>query len=86
MIARKTNTANGWLAWIPIANVILMLNIAQKPAWWFLLLLIPVLNIVILVIVWMKIAKARGKAEWWGIMIIVPIMDVIAPGYLAFSE
>jgi len=86
VIARKTNTANGWLAWIPIANVFLMLNIAQKPAWWFLLLLVPVVNVVIAVIVWMKIAKARSKAEWWGIMVIVPVMNVIAPGYLAFSE
>ncbi|MBI1941575.1 MAG: hypothetical protein HYS33_08730, partial [Acidobacteria bacterium] len=25
-IAKKTNTENAWLAWIPIANVILMLN------------------------------------------------------------
>jgi hypothetical protein len=85
VIAKKTNTANGWLAWIPIANVVLMLNIAQKPVWWLLLLLIPVLNIVIAVIVWMQIAKARAKAEWWGVMVVVPVMNFIAPGYLAFS-
>lgn len=30
-IATKTNTENGWLAWIPIANLILMFNIAKKP-------------------------------------------------------
>src|SRR6266508_583642 len=40
-IAKKTNTENPWLAWIPIANIILMLNIAHKPLWWFLLMLIP---------------------------------------------
>ena len=85
VIAKKTNTANGWLAWIPIANVVLMLNVAQKPVWWLLLVLIPLLNVVIAVIVWMKIAKARAKAEWWGVMMVVPIMNFIAPGYLAFS-
>ena len=30
-IATKTNTANTWLAWIPIANLFLMLGIAKKP-------------------------------------------------------
>jgi hypothetical protein len=40
-IATKTNTPNGWLAWIPIANIILMLNIARKPIWWIVLFLIP---------------------------------------------
>ena len=86
VIATKTGTANAWLAWIPIANVFLMLNVAQKPAWWFILMLIPFVNIIIAIIVWMQIAKARRKAEWWGIMMIVPVMNFIAPGYLAFSE
>jgi len=43
-IATKTNTKDGWLAWIPIANIILMLNIAKKPIWWIILFLIPPVN------------------------------------------
>jgi hypothetical protein len=31
-----------WLAFIPIAQIVLALNIAGKPLWWFLLLLLPV--------------------------------------------
>ncbi len=45
LIAKKTNTSLPWLAFIPIANVILMLNIARKPIWWLLLLFLPVLSI-----------------------------------------
>ena len=85
-IAKKTNTADAWLAWIPIANCILMLNIAHKPIWWIVLMLIPLVNIVIAVIVWMEIAKVRGKPEWWGILMIVPVANLIAPGYLAFAD
>lgn len=29
-IAEKTNTPNGWMAWIPIANIYLMCMIAGK--------------------------------------------------------
>jgi ABC-type Na+ efflux pump permease subunit len=85
-IAKKTNTENPWLAWIPIINIILMLNIAKKPLWWIILCLVPFVNIVILVLVWMGIAEARNKPNWWGILIIVPIVGLIVPGYLAWAD
>jgi len=85
-IAQKTNTENGWLAWIPIANVILMLNIARKPVWWILLCLIPLVSIVMFILIWMGIAEARNKPNWWGIMVIVPVMNLVMPGYLAWSD
>ena len=85
-IAKKTNTPNGWMAWIPIANAILMLQIAKKPIWWIILLLfLPIINIVFIILIWMGIAEARNKPSWWGIMVIVPIMNIIMPGYLAWS-
>ncbi len=85
-IAKKTNTGSAWMAWVPIVNIFLMLMIAKKPMWWFLLLLIPLVNIVISIIVWMKIAQAVGKPDWLGILMIVPIANIIIPGYLAFSS
>jgi hypothetical protein len=85
-IATKTNTPNAWLAWIPIVNIFLMLNVAQKPLWWFILFLIPIANIVVGILAWMAIAERRGKPSWWGIMVIVPVMNIIMPGYLAWSD
>jgi hypothetical protein len=85
-IAKKTNTENAWLAWIPIINIILMLNIAKKPLWWIILCLIPLVNIVIIIIVWMAIAEARNKPNWWGILLIVPVVGIIVPGYLAWAD
>jgi len=85
-IAKKTGTPDGWLSWIPIANIILMLNIAKKPLWWILLFLVPLANIVIAIIVWMGIAEARQKPNWWGILTIVPIANLIVPGYLAWAD
>ena len=56
-----------------------MLNIAQKPAWWFILCLIPLVNIVIFIIIWMAIAEARHKPNWWGILMIVPVLRDVRP-------
>ena len=85
-IAQKTNTENPWLAWIPIVNIILLLNIAKKPIWWIVLFLIPLVNIIIGVIVWMAVAEERKKPNWRGILIIVPFVGLIVPGYLAWSD
>jgi len=85
-IATKTSTPNAWLAWIPIVNIFLALAIAKKPMWWFILFLIPLVNIVMAVIVWMGIAEARQKPNWWGILMIVPVANLIVPGYLAWAD
>jgi hypothetical protein len=85
-IAAKTNTENPWLAWIPIANLILLLNIAKKPIWWIVLCLIPLVNIIIFIIVWMAVAEARGKPGWVGVLLIVPVLGALMPGYLAWAD
>jgi len=86
IIAKKTATPLGWLAWIPIVNFYLMNRIAGRPGWWFWLFLIPWVNMVIAVIVWMGIAKVRNKTEWLGLLLLIPIVNFILPGYLAFSR
>jgi hypothetical protein len=85
-IATKTNTENPWLAWIPIVNLLLLVNIAKKPIWWFILFFIPLVGIVIAIIVWMGVAEARGKPNWWGVLLIIPLVGLIVPGYLAWSD
>ena len=85
-IAKKTNTPNEWYAWVPVLNIILMLQIAKKPVWWFLMFFIPFANIIFSILIWMEIAKRVNKPDWWGILIIVPFINFVVPGFLAFSE
>jgi hypothetical protein len=85
-IAKKTNTPNAWLAWIPIANIYLMCKVAGKPGWWTILFFIPLVNIVFAIIVWMAMAEARHKPSWLGILMIIPIVNLVIFGILAFSD
>jgi tetratricopeptide (TPR) repeat protein len=39
-IAKKTNTPLPWLGFIPIANIVLMVQIARKPIWWLAVILL----------------------------------------------
>lgn len=57
----------GWAAIVPIYNFIVMLKIAGKPMWWVLLLLVPLVNFVVMIIMFIGIAKAFGKGTGFGL-------------------
>lgn len=84
-IANKTNTPFGWFAWLPILSIFLMLMIANKSFWWLILLLIPLINFICLIIIWMEIAKIRNKPSWLGLLMMLPFANFFIIGYLAFS-
>src|SRR5881275_1001988 len=57
----------GWAAIVPIYNIIVLLEIAGKPLWWFLLLIIPGVNFIALLFVSLAIAARFGKGTGFGI-------------------
>ncbi len=68
-IAKKTNTENAWLAWIPLANIYLMAQVG-KVQWWYalLIILLPIIpmigglaSLAVTVFVWWKFAEAIDK-------------------------
>jgi len=60
----------GWAAIIPIYNIIVMLQVAQKPIWWILLFLIPIVNIVIAILMYAAVAKNFGKGTGFALGLI----------------
>jgi len=74
-------------ALIPIANLFLLLKLAGKPMWWFVLMLIPIVNFVIIILLWMGICEQLGKPGWWGIMIaLVPVANLVFFLMLVFGQ
>lgn len=75
------------MAIIPIANIILVLQLAGKPWWWLFLLLIPIVNLVLMIIIWMSIAERMGRPAWWGVvMVLVPVVNLVLFLILAFGR
>jgi hypothetical protein len=74
----------GWAAIIPIYNILVLLEIVGKPWWWLLLMFIPFVNVVIMVIVYLELAKVFSKGTGFGCgLILLPFVFVPV---LAFGD
>lgn len=62
---------------VPIWSQIVMFQIVDKPAWYIVLLLIPIVNVVILIQAYILLAKKFGKGTGFGIaMIFLPMIFI----------
>jgi hypothetical protein len=74
----------GWAALIPIYNVIIMLKIVGRPIWWIVLLLIPFVNIIFGIILYLDLAKAYNKSTGFAVGLI--LLGFIFLPILAFDS
>lgn len=74
----------GWAVLIPIYNVIVYLQIVDKPVWWIVLFFIPIVNFVITIIVLLAFVQKFGKPGWH--VVLALFLGVIYFPYLAFSS
>lgn len=72
----------GWAVIIPIYNAYIILKIVGRPAWWLVLMFIPLVNIVIAAIVAMDMAKSFGQSAVFGIVLLFLLGGV---GYLILA-
>lgn len=74
----------GWAAIVPIYNLWVLNEIAGKEVLWFILALVPCVNIVALVMIWMDVAKNFGKDPMYGLGLAL-LGPIFAP-LLGFSN
>lgn len=84
-ICEKAGSEPGILIWIPILQIFPMLKAAGMAAWIFILFLIPVVNFVVGIIMWVNILKNMGKNPVMVIVLLIPFVNIIYLIYLAFS-
>ena len=69
----------GWAAIVPLYNAYILLKIIGRPAWWLVLFMIPLVNIVISLLVAFDVAKSFGQSQAFGILLLFGI------GYLVLG-
>lgn len=74
----------GWFCLIPILNLIVLVQIANKPMWWVLLLFIPIVGFIIGIIVHISVAERFGRGAGFGVGL--SLLPMIFWPILAFSD
>lgn len=74
----------GWSSLIPLYNLFILVRIAGKPWWWFLLMFLPVVNIIAAVLLHLALAARFGKGLLFGLGL--AFLGVIFFPILAFGK
>ncbi len=85
LICRKSGSEPGALVWLPLLQVLPMLKAAGMSPLWFLVCLVPGLNLMAQILWCIKITQARRKSALVAFLLIFPISSPFAALYLAFS-
>ena len=74
----------GWACLVPFYNIIVLLQIIEKPIWWLLMMFIPFVNIYFCIITYIELAKKfqKGVGFALGLLFLSPIFFPI----LAFGD
>ncbi|UZO79452.1 signal peptidase I [Aquimarina sp. ERC-38] len=50
-----------WEAAIPVYNAVILMKIIHRPWWWVILLFIPVINVIMLPVIWVETIRSFGQ-------------------------
>jgi len=70
---------NGWQAFVPIYNGIVLMKIINRPGWWVALLFIPVINVIMFIVIWVEITRSFGKNNY-----IDTVLSVVTLGFYSY--
>ena len=83
-ICEKCGVESGIMIWIPIVQLVPLLQVAQLPVWMIILFFIPIVGFIAGVYMWAKICTARGKS---GLLVIgIILLPIVFIPYLAFAD
>jgi hypothetical protein len=72
----------GWMAIVPFLNAYILLQIARRPGWWLILLLIPIVSLIIWIVVAFDIARLFGRGAGTAIgLILLPFVFMPILGF-----
>jgi len=65
----------GWMAIVPIMNLLVLLKMTNKPVWWIVLFCIPGVNAIAMILLTISLAQAFGQSMGFAIgMLFLPVI------------
>ncbi len=75
LIAKKLNDKLAVFAWFPFLSDYLITRLARKPAYWWILMYIPILNIYYDYVLWREIFKRFNRNSLYAVLMLIPVIN-----------
>ena len=87
-VAKRLGSDKAWWAFVPVLNIMLMLDLADMPLWYVLAYIVPcigsILGLIVLIMSWVKILEKLNKPSWHVVLVI--FFNIFYTVYLAFFD
>lgn len=81
-VFKKAGRQDAWAAWVPLYNWWVMMEVAGRPGWWMLLMMLPFVNAVILILALIDLAKSFNQGGGMTVLLILfPVIGFFVLGY-----
>lgn len=84
-ICEKSGKDPGILIWIPIVQLLPLMEVAGMPTWMIVLAIIPIANLVFMILLVLGLAKARNKNPALAVVLAIFCAIVFWP-WMAFTD
>jgi len=74
----------GWASIVPIYNLVVYLQMVNRPVWWIVLFFVPIVNIVIAIVLVHDLSKSFGKGMGWTLGLL--FLGIVFVPVLAFGS
>jgi hypothetical protein len=74
----------GWASIVPLYNVVVFLQMVNRPVWWIVLLFIPIVNLIVAIVLVNDLAASFGKGVGWTILLL--FLGIVFVPVLAFGN
>lgn len=81
-IGKELGYKNSWFAWIPLLNLIMLMQLGEKSVWW---ILVPFVGGIMMIIAIMRITEKRGYDKLLGLIVLTGIGSYVLLYLLAWS-
>jgi hypothetical protein len=78
----------GWACIVPFYNIIVLCEIVGRPAWWLVLMFIPIVSFIVSIIILIDLAKSFGQGGGFAVgliflpFIFIPMLGLGSAKYL----
>ncbi|MBL7998590.1 MAG: hypothetical protein JNL32_08145 [Candidatus Kapabacteria bacterium] len=84
-IFQKAGREDAWAGFVPIYNLVVLLDIIGKPVWWLVMFFIPCVNLYFLIVAYIELGKRFGKDTVWSVIFLI-FLGIIGLPMLAFGD